>query len=142
LADIVLVLRLPLVTGGNSKTKKARGGEKMKNWSKFIEENTINCEAGWRGGGIAINVKSLFPKIDDARMGAHQNYLGGGLLGAVVGGASFEPSELTEKQQKTFYELKEAIKRYYHKTTNDCHEGDCWSQTSYEQNQNYPVSAY
>ena len=115
------------------------GGENM-NYLQFIEDNTISCEAGYRGGSIKIDVSELFPKIENAFIGAYQNYLGGGLLGAVVGGASFDPSELSKKNQKIFFELKEVIKRYFHGLTN--HVGDEWEETSYKKNQNFPVSAY
>ena len=109
---------------------------------EFIEGHTIECDASHRGGGIKVDVSELFPTIEpeNAIMGAYQNYLGGGLLGCIVGGAQFEPKELSAKDQKVFFEVKETIKKYYHNLTNNV--GDQWEEMSYEKNQNMPVSGY
>lgn len=106
------------------------------NYKNFIEENTLRCEASGRGGGIEVDCSELF-KIDGAKMSAYQNYLGGGMLGAIQSNANFEPKK---SQNKKFDKLSEDLKKYFHNLTN--HEGDEWEEQSYDQNQNMPVSAY
>jgi hypothetical protein len=105
-------------------------------YKTFIKENTIRVEAGSRGGGIEIDCSKLFG--EGTKMTAYQNYLGGGLLGAVQSDSNFKP---TAKQLKKFNELTEALKRYFHNLTNQTRDED-WEQSSYEDNQNRPASAY
>ncbi len=109
-------------------------------YREFIEKNTMSCDASGRGGTLKVDVSELFPDIEDAVMGAYQNYLGGGMLGAIVGATMFDPSELNKKDQAVFEEIKEDIKKYFHEITN--HEDDEWEAASYEQNQRRAVSAY
>lgn len=82
-----------------------------------IEKNTIDCDVSYRGGTLKINVSSLFDIVEDggkAVMGAYQNYLGGGMAGAICGGAMFDPKKLSKKDQATFLVLEERIKRYFY----------------------------
>lgn len=109
------------------------------NYKNYIEDNTIRCEAGYRGGGIEINAESLFPYIEDARLTAYQNYLGGGLLGCVCSDSNFE-DEVKSEDRKKFDTLVLELKKYFHSLTN--HEGDIWEETSFEEDQTRPVSAY
>jgi hypothetical protein len=120
----------------------------MRNYKQFIEDNVIDCDISYRGGVLKVDVSSLFPKLENPVIGAYQNYLGGGMAGAIVGGASFEPSELSKKDQKVFYALKEAIKKYFYDINNG--GGDDYMQENvtgggkkgYLKNQNLPVSGY
>jgi hypothetical protein len=114
-------------------------GDKTMNFTDYIENHILRCEAGYRGGGIEIDCHELFPYIEEAGMTAYQNYLGGGMLGAVQSSNNFE-SELRKKDRKMFAALREALKRYYHNLTN--HEGDEWESATYEENQRRPKSAY
>lgn len=108
---------------------------------KYIESNIVDIDCGYRGGKLSINASELFDYIDNPIIGAYQNYLGGGMLGAVVGGASFEPSELkTKKDRKVFDKMLDACKRYLHNQTN--HVDDEWENASFEANQNRAISAY
>ncbi len=108
----------------------------MKNFN--IEENTLRLDASSRGGGIEIDVSELFG--EGCRMSAYQNYLGGGLLGAIQSDINFTPSE---KQKKDVLKLSEELKRYFHDITNEyAAECDEWNGMSYEQNQSMPTSAY
>ncbi len=108
----------------------------MKNFN--IEKNIIRIDAGRRGGGIEIDVSSLFG--EDCKMSAYQNYLGGGLLGSVQSDINFMPSE---EQKADVLELAERLKRYFHDITNEeASEYDEWNEMSYEQNQNMPTSGY
>lgn len=110
-----------------------------------IEEHIISCDASHRGGTLKIDVSSIFPDVEDAIMGASQNYLGGGMRGSISGGAMFNPSELANDAERAdFTALLERIKRYFHAITNDEEDGmnDEWNTMSYEKNQHMPVSGY
>ena len=103
-----------------------------------IEDNIIRLDASSRGGGIEIDVSSLFG--EGCKMTAYQNYLGGGLLGSVQSDVNFIPSE---EQKDDVLELAERIKRYFHDITNEeASEYDEWNGMSYEKNQNMPTTAY
>ena len=78
----------------------------MENYS--IENNIIRLDASRRGGGIEIDVSSLFG--EGCKMSAYQNYLGGGLLGAIQSDINFMPSE---EQKENVLELAEELKRYF-----------------------------
>lgn len=106
---------------------------------EYIEEHTLRCEASGRGGGIEIDAQFMFEYIDDAKMTAYQNYLGGGLLGAICSSNNFE-SEVKPEDRAKFEQLTVELKKYFHNLTN--HEGDEWEEQSFEQNQHVPVSAY
>jgi len=110
----------------------------------IISENVISDDASYRGGTLKIDVSSIFPNVEDAVMGAYQNYLGGGMRGAVIGASMFEPDELSEKDKVIFFELKEKIKRFFHALTSDeeIEMNDEWNKMDYEKNQAMPVSAY
>ena len=108
----------------------------MKNFN--IEDNIIMLDASSRGGGIEIDVSELFG--DGRKISAYQNYLGGGLLGAIQSDVNFIPSE---EQRADVLELAERLKRYFHDITNEyASEYDEWNGMSYEQNQNMPSSGY
>lgn len=100
-----------------------------------IEKNTLRLDASIRGGGIEIDVSGLFG--EDCKMSAYQNYLGGGLLGAIQYDINFTPSE---KQRADVLELAERLKRYFHEITR--HDYDDWEDMEYEQNQNMASSGY
>lgn len=108
-----------------------------------LENHTIERNISYRGGNLKIDVSDLFPNVEDAVMGAYQNYLGGGIAGQIVGAAMFDPSELSKKEQKLFYALKERIKQYFYAL--NAGGGDDYmveNVNSYEKNQSLPVSAY
>lgn len=120
--------------------------KQQKDWRAFIEKNIIGCDISYRGGTLKVDTSELFSGIEKPIMGAYQNYLGGGIAGAICGGASFVPDELSKKDQKVFFELKEAIKKYFYEVNNG--GGDEYMQenitgrdakNSYEQNQNLPA---
>lgn len=112
---------------------------------KYIEKNIIRCDASYRGGGIEISLNELLEKDtdgdeDDFRMTAYQNYLGGGMLGAICHSYNFIPTELSKIDQIIIDKITEELKKYFHSLTN--HSGDEWEEQTYIQNQNMPVSAY
>jgi len=111
------------------------------NYIKYIEDNTIRCEASGRGGGIEINLSPLLSKYEqDFRMTAYQNYLGGGMLGAIQSDQNFNPEDLSEVDQTLVEAITEELKKYLHNMTN--HVGDEWEEATFEENQSRPVSAY
>lgn len=108
----------------------------MENYN--IEDNIIRIDASRRGGGIEIDVSELFG--EGCKMSAYQNYLGGGLLGAVQSDINFMP---TEEQKADVLKLSEELKRYFHEITNEeASEYDVWNEMSYEKNQSMPSSGY
>jgi len=111
----------------------------MKNYTKYIEDHTVRCEASYRGGGIEIDLEDLL-NYNGAKMTAYQNYLGGGMLGAIGSSQNFNPLLLGKKNRRLYEEIKEELKKYFHELTN--HEDDEWSKATYEQNQSRPMSAY
>ena len=107
--------------------------------NKYIEDNTIRCEASYRGGGIEIGLDDLL-NTEGYKMTAYQNYLGGGLLGRIAHSYNFEPEKLSKAKQAKVEKITEALKKYFHNLTN--HEGDEWEEETYEHNQDKPLSAY
>jgi len=111
-------------------------------YNKYIEENTIRCEVSRRGGGIEIGISNLFPNLEDGRVSAFQNYLGGGMLGKINTDKNFDLDKecMSEKEGEILSELVEQLKRYFHDLTN--HEDDEWEKATYKENQSRPASAY
>lgn len=100
-----------------------------------FEPITLRLEASHRGGGIEIALEPLgYP--EGARMSAYQNYLGGGMLGAVCNDCNMADWRGIDGLP----EIAEALARYFHAITNP--EGDDWLDFDFEQNQAMPVSAY
>jgi hypothetical protein len=117
--------------------------KKKIDYIEFIKNNIIECDISYRGGVLKVDVSELFPNVDNAVMGASQNYLGGGIAGSITGGAMFMPDELTKKEQKVFFELKEVIKKYFYDLNSG--GGDDYmveNVNSYERNQKMCTSAY
>lgn len=108
---------------------------------QYCREHIKDIDASRRGGTIKVDVSELFDVEDeDAIIGAYQNYLGGGMLGAVQFGSMFAP---TEEQAELFATFKEAVKKVFHEITNtEAGEWDEWAESSYEQNQARAVSGY
>lgn len=111
----------------------------MKDYRQFIEDNLIDSDLSYRGGTIKVDASELFPYVEDAVVGAYQNYLGGGMLGAVVGASMFEPTKLKAKDKAKFEAILEACKQYLWEQTN---HDDEWEETTYFESQNRPISAY
>lgn len=116
-------------------------------YREFIEENTTDCDISYRGGVLKINVSELFPELaesgEEAIMGASQNYLGGGIAGAISTGRMFDIELLTAKNKKVYAVLAEEVKKYFYELNNG--GGDDYMQenvNSYEQNQRLATRAY
>ena len=112
-------------------------------YRQFIEDNTKDCNISYRGGILKIDVSDLFPELEeageDAIMGASQNYLGGGIAGAITTGRMFALDILTAENRKVYEELAGEVKKYFYELNNG--GGDEYMQeevNSYEQNQALP----
>jgi hypothetical protein len=103
-------------------------------------EITLRLELSSRGGGVEIDLTTLGFKGE--KMSAYQNYLGGGMLGAISENNTINAygKEITSKKQLKLEKIAEELKRYFHSLTNP--EEEEWESVSYEQNQNLPTSAY
>ncbi len=114
------------------------------NYLQFIEENIISVDISYRGGTLEVDASEIFPSLGcRAVVGAYQNYLGGGIAGAIVGAAQFHPEELNAKDRKIFPDVLEACKLYFHELNGG--GGDQFMAENYggyEFNQSLPVSAY
>lgn len=108
-----------------------------------IASHVTECDLSYRGGKLKVDVSEVFPKVENAIMGAYQNYLGGGIAGRIVGAAMFDPSTLSRADQVKFDSLKARIVQYFY----DCNNGggDEYMQEEVNNlsfNQGLPVSAY
>jgi hypothetical protein len=110
------------------------------NYKQYIEENTIRCEASYRGGGIEISLSEILGSEENFRMTAYQNYLGGGMLGAIAHSYNFNTTKLSKADQAIIEKVTQELKKYFHNLTN--HEDNEWESASFEENQARPVSAY
>lgn len=105
-----------------------------------IEANTLRIQASHRGGGVEISLDAFgFP---GEKMSAYQNYLGGGMLGAIqtndtIRRQSFATDEETARKLD---EIAEALARYFHNITN--HEDDEWESATFEENQRRAKSGF
>ena len=102
-----------------------------------FEDVKISCAINERGGGMVIDLTRYGFK--GHKMAAYQNYLGGGLLGKVCSNDTLKDRVLSEKRAAKLERIREDLKRYFHSLTNPESE---WEHTSYEENQNMPVSGY
>lgn len=111
---------------------------------EFVREHAIDVDISYRGGSLKVDATELFPSLGErAIVGAYQNYLGGGMAGAIVGAAMFMPQDLSAKEQRIFHRVLDACKAYFFELNNG--GGDEYMQSEYgtlEFNQNLPVSAY
>ncbi len=114
---------------------KARRFLKIENERHIdFEKITLRLQATGRGGGIEIDLRTLgWP---DVKMTAYQNYLGGGLLGAICNDCSIRDWRTVP----ALVQIAGKLAKYFHSLTN--HEGIEYEETTFEQNQNRPVSAY
>lgn len=110
------------------------------NLFEYIEQNTLRLEASHRGGGIEIDA-SEYLDAPGARMTAYQNYLGGGMLGAVANSYNREALAADDSKRE---ELGAALARYYYNITNDIVEDwDEWAASAdFEQHQATRPTSY
>ncbi len=104
-----------------------------------VQDHIIRKQLSSRGGGIEIDLTAY--GFGGEKMAAYQNYLGGGLLGAVCVNDTIRRQTGTAKPSvaKRLDEIGEELKRYFHELTNPDTE---WESMTYELNQSLPQSAY
>lgn len=104
-----------------------------------FEEITLRIEVSHRGGGVEIDLTRKGFK--GHKMSAYQNYLGGGMLGAVCVNNTIQAFNrpCTDRQRAKLEKIGEELKRYYHNLTNPDTE---WEGQTYELNQKMAVSSY
>jgi len=104
-----------------------------------FEEITLRQQLGTRGGGIEIDLSTL--GFEGEKMAVFQNYLGGGMLGAIGVNDTIRAhgKEITLEEAETLDKVGEAFKKYMHGITNPDTE---WESQSFDQNQGMPSSAY
>jgi hypothetical protein len=106
-------------------------------------EALLSWDLNSRGGVLKIDASCLFDFKREpygTECGTYQNYLGGGLLGAVCFGSNFSKDDLYKRDQNLYALFVEELKKLHHDLTN--HDDDEWENQSYGQNQLMPVSAY
>ena len=113
-----------------------------------FESIIIRQELSHRGGGIEIDLSTL--GFRGEKMAVYQNYLGGGMLGAIQVNDTIRNSRRddnnTRKQLmysnkfKKLDEIGEQLMKYMHSLTN--HEDDEWEGASFEEGQERPTSGY
>jgi len=106
---------------------------------------TLRQEVSSRGGGVEINLTPLGFK--GHKMSAYQNYLGGGMLGAIQVNDTIRASVSNVRLQLEFSDrfkeldaIGEKLMRYFHELTN--HDEDEYESATFEKNQSRPTSSY
>ena len=70
-----------------------------------IQENITREEISYRGGGVELDLSDF--GYEDEYLSAYQNYLGGGMRGAVANSCTIEDWEMDEKLVRLASELRE-----------------------------------
>jgi len=112
----------------------------MKNLREKIENAVIRQELSHRGGGIEIDLGVFTPSWEGEKMSAYQNYLGGGMLGAIQNDCTIDNWEFTQIVGLTLTQIGEELKKYMHELTN--HSDNEWECQTFEENQSMSASAY
>jgi hypothetical protein len=99
-----------------------------------FEKLVIREQISSRGGGIEISLNTL--GFEGQKMTAYQNYLGGGMLGAIGSDCTVKNWE----SDKKLLRISDKLMRYFHTLTN--HDYDDYEGCSFEQNQKRSLSAY
>jgi len=98
------------------------------------EFKILREQVSTRGGGVEISLDNFgYP---GAKMTAYQNYLGGGMLGAIGNDCTIESWRLDKKLLK----ISDRLSRYFHEQTR--HDWDEWEDAIFEENQSRPAGAY
>lgn len=104
-----------------------------------ILKQEVRRQVSSRGGGIEINLEN-FGFREGSLMSAYQNYLGGGMLGAVQSNHNIFRTSFTQEESAKLEKISDTLKEYFHSLTNP--DEDEWESLSYEQNQSLSASAY
>lgn len=90
---------------------------------------------GPRGGGVEIDLK---PFGYDGLMTAYNNYLGGGITGAIVNSCNI----VDWKENEDLEKIAEELRKYYFKKVTEKEQEFHINSFSYEEMQGRPSSAY
>jgi len=112
----------------------------MKNLREKVVGAVIRQELTHRGGGIEIDLGVFTSSWEGEKLSAYQNYLGGGMLGAIQNDCTIEGWQFTRLIGVSLMDIAEELKMYMHEKTN--HSDDEWECQSYEENQRMSASAY
>lgn len=99
-----------------------------------MEFKVLRQKLSTRGGGIEIDLSPF--GYEGGKMSAYQNYLGGGILGAICNDCSI--SRDWEKDDK-LVNIAKHLSMYFHSLTNP---DDEFEGMSFENRQSLPTSAY
>ena len=99
-----------------------------------MEFKVLRQEISTRGGGIEIDLSDF--GYEGGKMTAYQNYLGGGMLGAIQSDCNIRNWRVDER----LVEISDELMRYFHGLTS--HKWDEWEDCTFEQNQLRPKSAF
>ena len=104
---------------------------------------TVRKQTTSRGGGVEIDLASL--GFEGHKMSAYQNYLGGGMLGAVQVNDTIRSQESNVMLQLQYVDrfgeldaIGNKLMRYFHNLTRDYRDED----DTFEDNQRRAVSSY
>jgi hypothetical protein len=100
------------------------------NFKKLVIRERISS----RGGGIEISLYTL--GYEGHKMTAYQNYLGGGMLGAI----GSDCTDRNWQSDKKLLDISDKLMRYFHTLTN--HDYDEWEGCTFEENQKRNLSSY
>lgn len=89
---------------------------------EYITSHVIESDISYRGGTLKIDVSELFNintnNSDEPIMGAYQNYLGGGIAGAIQTGRQFDIANFNKKDLALYNKVAEQTKRYFYDLNN------------------------
>ena len=88
-----------------------------------------------RGGGVEIDLTPF--GYEGGKMIAYQNYLGGGMLGAIGNDCNISRDWETDDK---LVNIAKHLSMYFHSLTN--HSEDEFESATFEENQSRPLSAY
>jgi hypothetical protein len=100
-----------------------------------FEPITLRIEVSHRGGGIEIDLSDFGKKYIGHKMTAYQNYLGGGMLGAIGNDCTYP----NWRDNRNLVKIAENLAMYFHDFTN--RSDDEWESATFEQNQRRPYRA-
>jgi hypothetical protein len=107
----------------------------------YVEDNITREEISHRGGGVQISLDGI--GIDGGLMSAYQNYLGGGLLGAIQSDNNIKTPHGINSIDSDLDLLEQCIKEYFFIVQGGDYElyegGDV---IDFEEQQKMPPSAY
>ena len=98
-----------------------------------MEFKVLRQEVSYRGGGIEIDLTPF--GYDEEKMTAYQNYLGGGMLGAIGNDCTITDWNTDDK----LVDIANHLSMYFHSLTNP---DDEYEDMSFEKRQSLPMSAY